>query len=600
MCKDMAFHYVPRDKMRLHTVHAQTFWGHVREILTPWRRWLLHYRLADAPRDIAAGLTVAAIIIPQAMAYAFLVGLPPQTGLYALLGATALAALFGSSRVVVTGPVGIVSLLTITVLLPYAPVGSERYIALATTLALGVGLVQLALGLLRFGFLARLIPHSVLLGFSSAAAIIIASTQVPPLFGFRVQQQPHVFETFWELVKHVHEGHALTAAIGVVAFAFIFVLKKYRPGFPAALVAIALGLTASSVFDFASRNIAIVGHIPATIPTPSLATISAHDLVSLMGSAFIIGFIGFVESFAIAKTIAQRTKEKISANQELIGQGLANSGSALMGGLPVSGSFSSTGVNFSAGARTPVAALIVAGMAALTLLFLTPVLYYLPRTILAAVVIAGVLQLVDLRKFREAFAISRTDGIVAVMTFITAFAFKPDDAVMIGVVLALALFLQRIMWARVSEEGFDHEWGDVLRSSHRKETIEVARGMVIVRIDMSIFYANVDYVLTQMRAIVANRQKHDDAPLRMFVMDFSAVNYVDLTAMEALGEFFKELRKQNIAIYAIYAKTPQRNVLRKAREIVGEIHFLHNLDELHTAYTHTVGCDDNCLVEQKG
>ena len=579
----MTFYYIPKEKMcKRPSCKNVSFLQHIINILTPFRAWLPRYRREDLPKDIIAGLTASAILMPNAMAYVFLVGLPPQVGLYAVLGATALAAFFGSSRYVVTSPVGVVSLLTITVLLPYAPVGSAHYAVLALTLALMVGIVQLILGVLRFGFLMRLIPHSVLVGFSSAAAIIIAMAQAPSLLGFHITQHSHVFETLWALITHIGQTQWRTAVVGLIAFAFIFTVKKLRPSFPAALSAVVLGLIASYVLDFEGHGIAVVGTIPSVIPHPSLASFTLENMLMLMGNAFVIALIGFVETFAIAKALAARTKEKISANQELVGQGMANIGSGLMGGLPVSGSFSSSSVNYAAGAKTPMAALTVALMAAVTIAFLTPILYYLPRTVLAAVVIAGVLQLVDIRKFREAFKISRTDGVVAVMTFITAFAFKPDDAVMIGVVLALALFLQRIMWARVTEEGFDHEWGDVLRSLHRKNVIETVRGMVIVRIDMSIFYANIDYVMVQMREIYERRRRDDK--ITMFVMDFSAVNYIDLTALEAMGEFFDELRNDGVAIYTIYAKTPQRNVLTKARKIVGTIHVIHNIDELHEEY----------------
>ncbi len=579
------FHYLPQEKVaqRKKQNTNQTIKKYLTETFIPFSKWLLKYNFRkNITSDIAAGLTVSAILIPQAMAYAFLVGLPPQMGLYAALPAVILAVLFGSSQYVITGPVGIVSLLTITVLLPFAKMGTPEYIALAITLALGVGIVQIILGLLKFGFIVRLIPHSVLLGFSSAAAIIIGSTQIPSLMGFKIEQQEHVFQTFIELFKALPQIHWTTFVIGFAAFIFIFTLKRYKPNAPASLIAIIFGLIISFIFKFEAMGIAVVGNIPASIPIPSFDAFNAEMLVYLIGSSVVIGLIGFVETFAIAKSIANKTKDKISANQELIGQGMANIGSSLFGGLPVSGSFSSTGVNFSAGAKTGMSALIVGGMIAFTLLFLTPVLYYLPRTILAAVVIAGVLQMVSIKKFRETFYISKTDGTVALLTFITAFALKPDDAVLIGVLLALALFMQRIMWAHVTEEGFDRKWGHILRSTEEKEEITKTQGMIVARIDMSVFYANTEYVIAQLERLYKKRARKE--VIQMFVIDFSAVNYIDITALEALGDFFGELRRSGVTIYGIYTKGEQKTVLRKSEDIIGKIIFVHNIEELHSEY----------------
>jgi len=580
----LGFHYIPKDKRQRMRQRRETdtILGYILESLTPFRKWILKGNKETLQADILAGLTVSAILMPQAMAYAFLVGLPPQMGLYAALPAVALAALFGSSRHVITGPVGIVSLLTITVLLPYAEVGTAEYIALAITLALGVGLVQLALGLLRFGFIVRLIPHSVLIGFSSAAAIIIGSTQLPPLMGFSIEQHEHIYQNFIAIVSELGSVHWATFLIGAFSFIFIFTLKRWKPNIPASLIAIVIGLVASAALNFEALGISVVGAIPASIPMPNFNAFSLDTLILLLKASFVIGLVGFIETFAIAKAIANKTKEKISANQELIGQGMANIGSSMFGGLPVSGSFSSTGVNFSAGARSGVAALVVAAVAALTLLFLTPVLYYLPRTILAAVVIAGVLQLVSIKAFTESYRISKTDGIVAFLTFVTAFAFKPDDAILFGVILALALFMQRIMWAHVTEEGFDHKWGHILRSTEDQEEIQTVEGMIIARIDMSVFYANTEYVINQLERMYEARSKHEK--VKMFVIDFAAVNYLDLTAIEALGELLKDLREEDVQIYVMYSKVAQRKILRNAKEIIGSIKFIHNVEELHKEY----------------
>jgi SulP family sulfate permease len=578
-----AFYYVPKEKLVEHSkVAAEAAHGYFSSTLLPFKGWLFGYKKKYIKADITAGLTVAAILVPQVMAYALLAGLPPQVGLYAALVGAVVGALWGSSQHVATGPVAIVSLLTLTTLLPLAEPGSPEFIALAITLAFAVGIVQLGLGFFRFGFLMRLIPHSVLVGFSSAAAIIIAATQVPSLFGYTIVQQEHVFETFIELITHAPYAHALTFAIGFISLVFIFATKKFWPAFPASLVALVVGVAGSYFFNLEALGVAIVGVIPNTIPTPSLEGVSLTTIITLLGGAFIIALIGFMETFAVAKAVAKTTKQKISANQELIGQGAANVASGLFGGYPIAGSFSRTAVNFDAGAKTGVASIVVSIVVLLTLLLLTPYLYYLPKTILAAIVIGAVMQLVHPEHFRNAFRISKTDGTVALITFLTAFAFKPDDAVLVGVILALALFFQRTMWAQVSELGFDHEWGDILRRANTKECIETKSHVLIVRIDLSIFYANAEYVVHQMRELYEKRKKNND-DVKAFVMDFASVNYVDLTGAEVLGEFLNELREAGAEIFIIYAKTRERDALRRAHKEVGYIHFVHNLEELNNS-----------------
>lgn len=583
--KRFLFQYVPDELIPSQArLFARGTVYYLFDLFTPFRRWLFTYTNTNLKNDIIAGLTVSGVLVPQAMAYAFLVGLPPQMGLYAIIPSVALGALFGSSPYVITAPVGIVSLLTITALLPFAQLGTATYIFLAAILAITVGFVQLALGVFRFGFLARLIPHSVLIGFSSAAAIIIAATQVPALFGFSITQKEHVWETLHELLLHVTDAHLLTGVLGVGVLALILALKRLRPRMPAGLVVLVGGLVASYVFSFESLSIAVVGVVPNTLPIPDLSRIQLQHITALVSSGFVIGFIGFIETFAIGKSVARRGDAQLSSNQELVGQGMANIGSGLFGGLPVSGSFSSTGVNVASGARTGLSGIIVSIMAVFAVLFFTPFLYYIPRAVLAAIVIAGALQLLHHERFFDAMRVSRTDGAVAVLVFVLSFVFKPDDAVMLGVVFALAIFMQRIMWANATELGFDAQW-NVLRTINHKEHVDDIPEVLIVRVDMSVFYANVEHVVSQMRAIYAAREARGDVP-SLFVMDFAGVHYIDLTAAELLGEFLHELRKKNICIAVIYVHKRERQAMQQALHELGEIHFLHNIAELKEYVEH--------------
>lgn len=555
------------------------FGAHIRRMLLP-HGFPSTYSFQEFRADLVAGLTVASVIIPNAMAYALLVGLPPQMGLYATLPAAAIGTLWGSSAFVVTGAVGIVSLLTLTAILPFAPMGSPAFITLALALALAVGLIQLCAGLLRLGYLARLIPHAVLIGFSSAAALIIASTQVPAFLGFQVTQEEHVIDTIMHIVFSLPQIHVPTAIIGGATMLFLILMRRAAPLVPAALIALVLGIGASIVFSLDAYGIARVGDIPARLPSFDVPEFSFTTITTLLSSAFIIALIGFMETAAIARTISKTTNERHDADRDLVGQGLANIGAGVLGGFPVSGSFSASAVNLSAGAQTALATVFVSASILAAILFLAPLLGFLPKVILAAIVIAAVLRLVNLEKMREAFTLSTSGGTVAAATFVLAFLFKPDVAVIAGVVIALVFLVHKIMFADAVEVGFDHEWSDTLRRAGTKDSIETLPGLLMVRVDRSILYANSERIMDDIRRLVAART---DA-LRMFVISFAGVNEVDLSGIEDLGELCAELRAREVDINIIYAKKHERDTLRRAHDVVGSITFLHSIDELKARY----------------
>ncbi len=553
----------------------------VKESVTPafpFMTWLPKYSKSKFKSDFMAGLVVAVILIPQVMAYAMLAGLPPVYGLYAALFGSAVGSLWGSSPQLATGPVAIVSFLTLTALTPLATPGSAEFIALAVVLALMVGLIQFLMGVFKFSFIMRAIPHSVLIGFSSAAAIIIASTQIPSLFGFTIGRHEFVFQTFIDLALSMSDTHILTMLIGASSLLLILLLKRHRPAFPAALLVLSIGTAVSYFFNLEGMGVAVVGMVPSDIPTPSLPAMSFNEFTILIGKAFVISLIGFMEAYAIAKAIASKTKKKLDLNQELVGQGLANIASSLFKGYPISGSFSRSAVNFSAGAQTAMSGVFVSLFVLITLLFLTPLLYHLPKAILAAIVIGAVVQLINTHKFFGTFKVVRTDGGIAFITFIFAFILKPDDAVMIGVVLALILFLHRVVRVRVRELGIDTKW-DTLRSLDSKSAkVETFKKVVIARIEMSLFYANTDYALGKLRKIV-ERKSSTDGGLKMVILNFSGVNYMDMTGLEALEEYTHELEARGVDVYVMYVHRVTYHVMKRA-DAFSHIHEIHNIDEL--------------------
>ena len=551
---------------------------HLRRMLTPRRLSLQHLRA-----DGIAGLTVAVVIIPNAMAYALLAGLPPQMGLYATLVGVLIGALWGSSTFVITGAVGVVSLLTFTTLIPFAPLGSPAFITLAIALAVLVGSIQFAVGFFRLGYLARLIPHSVLIGFASAAALIIATTQLPALFGVKVTPREHVIDTLFAIVQALPGLHVPTLMIGTCALVFLIVMRRVAPRFPAGLFALSGGIVGSYVFELEATGVALIDEIPARLPVLDIPDLSFTTIATLVSSAFVIALVGFMETFAIAKSFARRTGERLDADRELTGQGLANITSGLAGGYPVSGSFSASAVHIAAGARSVLSPVIVACAILIAILFLSPLLSLLPKVVLAAIVITAVLPMINIREMRTAFSLSLSGGSIAAITFALAFILKPDIAIIVGIVIALVFLIHGIMFAEVREVGFDRELSDTLHPVHMRESIETLPHLLMVRIESSILYANSEYIVNGMRAVLASYEEHRGAP-KLFVMSFAGVNDIDLSGLEDLGAFLHELRRNGIDIGIVYAKKRERDTLRRAHAVIGDVMFLHSIDEIKTRY----------------
>jgi len=358
----------------------------------PFLRWLKGYDRKTFTSDLMAGLTVAVVLVPQSMAYALIAGLPPVYGLYAASIPVIVAALFGSSAQLATGPVAIVAFLTFVSLTSYAKPGEEKFIELAILMAFLVGIIQLLIGIFRLGFLVNFVSHSVIIGFTNAAAIIIISTQIPAILGIKVEQKELIFQNIYEIAKAIPQTNLYTLIVGVVSIALIVGLRKINKNFPSALLTVALFTTLSYLLAFESYGIRVVGDIPRGLPLPSLPSIDLNLLDRILGKAFIVALVGFMEAYAIAKFIASQTKQKIDVNQELIGQGLANLVGSFFKSFPVSGSFSRSAVNFQAGAKTGMANIISASFVLATIFFVAPLLYYLPRAVLSAVVITAVVN----------------------------------------------------------------------------------------------------------------------------------------------------------------------------------------------------------------
>lgn len=527
--------------------------GDWKDRFTPYMEWVGELKNPEVLKaDAMAGLTVALVLIPQSMAYAQLAGLPAYIGLYASFLPVIVAAIFGSSRQLGTGPVAVVSLMSAAAMQPYAALGPDTVIAYSAMLALMIGVFQLSLGLFRLGILVDFLSHPVVLGFTNAGALIIGTSQLPKIFGLGIKadQFDHHYEFLWATLTALPDTKMLILIIGVFALATLIVLKRYAPRLPGVLIAVVVTTLISWVVDFKGLGGSVIGSIPEGLPSFSIPLVSLdfQTLSSLAMTAAVIGLIGFVEAISIAKAMASQTRQRLSANQELVGQGLANITSGVFSGYAVSGSFSRSAVNFSAGAMTGFSSVVTGLLVALTLLFLTPLLYHLPQATLAAVIIMAVVNLIKIAPIKHAWKVEPHDGVVAVVTFFATMIFAPhlDKGILLGVVLSLGLFLYRTMSPNLVEvaHGDDGTMRDA--DVHHLKTSDT---ISVYRFDGDLYFANTGYLEGKLLKNVAKKPN-----LKVLVLDMESIDQVDSTGEEMLEKLADRLRAAGIEFYIARAK----------------------------------------------
>ncbi|HEY9150620.1 MAG TPA: sulfate permease [Gammaproteobacteria bacterium] len=553
----------------------------------PFLEWLGELRDTGTLRaDLLAGITVALVLVPQSMAYAQLAGLPPYVGLYASLIPVIIASFLGSSRQLATGPVAVVSLMTAAALQPIASANPEGYLVYAALLAIMVGGFQLMLGLFRLGVLVDFLSHPVVVGFTNGAAIIIATSQLSKIFGVSAERSEHHYETVWlVLVEASQNTHLLTLIMGIVALAIMILLKKYAPKVPGVLTAVVVTTLASWLLGFQAAGGAVVGVVPSGLPGLSIPEFNWTVTGQLLASAVTIALIGFMEAIAIAKAMAGQTRQRLDTNQELVGQGMANITAGLFQAYPVSGSFSRSAVNFSAGARTGFAAVVTGAVVAITLLFLTPLLYHLPQATLAAVIMMAVVNLVKIAPIRHAMKIQPHDGWVAIITFVLTLVVAPhlDQAIIVGVLLSLGLYLYRTMRPRFVELSL-HEDGTLRAASlYNLPTDQV---MSIMRFDGSLYFANSGYFETRILSHVAGKER-----LRYLIIDCEGINEIDASGMEMIEGLTHRLDTGGVTLMFARAKKQVLDIFRESgfMEHLGMDYFFRTRTEAINAVRRLLG-----------
>jgi SulP family sulfate permease len=693
----------------------------------PFLKWVEHYRREYVKADLYAGLTVALVLIPQSMAYAQLAGLPSYYGLYASILPPAVAALFGSSRQLATGPVAVVSVLTAVALEPLATAGSQQYIAYAILLAAMVGLFQFCLGVFRLGLVVNLLSHPVINGFTNAAAIFIATSQLSKIFGVQVDKADLHYGTVYRIVKAAyHYMHWPTFLMALVAFTVMYTLAKTAPRLPNVLIAVALTtvlswatgfdhnaivsaehivypeakaamaafnraktaipvllekrsrlnkqqsaalktndeLTAIDTFreialveyqirsrqyeaaaqrreirafrmegtrtngvpdryypqkrlppglegdghtwrieinedvlDMGSLRLVsgglVVGHIPRGLPRFSIPKIEPHIVVELLPFCITIALLGFMEAISVAKAMAARTGQRIDPNQELIGQGLANLLGALGKSYPNAGSFSRSAVNLQAGAISGLSNVFASIVVVATLFLFTPLLYHLPQSVLAAIIMMAVAGLINVKGFVHAWRARWYDGIISVIVFVATLVFAPhlDRGIFVGVALSLMVFLYKSMRPKVVDLSLG---GDFALHDAVSFGLQECRYIDVVRFDGPLFFANASYLEDQIRM-----RRRTKKQLKHIIVAAESITDIDASGEEALSLTVDRVRSANIDLSLSGVHEDVRAVLERTHLLakIGEDHVFPSINKAIKAIhkqTHRGGEEKNC------
>jgi SulP family sulfate permease len=558
----------------------------------PILTWGAEYSGRTFGNDLTVAAIVTVMLIPQSLAYALLAGLPVQVGLFASMAPLVLYAIFGTSRTLAVGPVAVASLMTAAAITPLAAQGTPEYLGAAIALALVSGLMLIAMGLLRLGFLANFLSHPVVSGFITASGLQIAAGQLAPVLGIRAHGETFV-DIVRSLVPDLGNTNPTTAAIGLASLVFLFWTRSGLKGMllrfglgerPAGTVAklgpaVALVATTAAVWGFGldAHGVKIVGEVPKGLPRLALPPFEPALWTKILVPALLISVIGYVESISVALTLAAKRRQRVDPDQELIALGMANVGAAVSGGFPVTGGLARSVVNFEAGAETPAAGAFTAVGIALVTLFLTPLLFFLPNATLAATIVVAVLSLVDFGAIRRIWVYSKTDFAAMAATILVTLVEGVELGLIVGVGLAIFLHLYATSRPHVAVVG------QIPGTAHFRN---VARHVVMtdpsilsLRVDASLYFPNARFLEDLVNdAVAAN------PAVRHVILECPAVNTIDVSGLESLEAINRRLADGGITFHLSEVKGPVMDRLKRShflQELTGKVH-LTQYDAVHS------------------
>lgn len=543
----------------------------------PLLEWIKTYNKSLFKTDLTAGITVGVMLIPQGMAYAMIAGLPPVYGLYAAVFPQLIYALMGTSRQLSVGPVAMDSLLVAAALQTMTIVDAQHYISLAIFLALFMGLVQIFLGIIKFGFLVNFLSKPVISGFTSAAAIIIGLSQLNHLLGIELPSSNMIHEIIQSLWDKSSDIHPFTALITLGSILLIFFLKMISKNLPATLIVVILSTVLTALLQWDQVGLKIVGFIPQGLPSIKLQAITVQEIYQLTPMAITLALIAFLEAISIAKSVDQKNNEDlVKPNQELIALGMANVVGSFFQAYPTTGGFSRTAVNHQSGAKTGVASWVSALLVALTLVFFTDLFYHLPKAVLGAIILSAVIHLIDFKYPLHLWKTHREEFFVLLFTFTITLFLGVEEGILLGALVSLSLMVYRSAQPHIAVLG-RIKGTSLFRNVVRfPQQIETFPGVLIIRFDGQLFFGNHNYFKKQITDQIENHQD----PIKYLIVDAGPINYVDATASGTLQEWIQELKQKNIKVMWVKTIGPLRDIFYRNGmiKIIGRENFFPSLE----------------------
>jgi len=532
----------------------------------PFIAWFRLTTIETIKADFFAGLTGAIIVLPQSVAFATIAGMPPEYGLYTAMVIPIVAALFGSSFHLVSGPTTAISIVVFAAVSKYAEPGSAEFVSLALTLTFLAGVYQLVFGLAKFGMLVNFVSHNVVIGFTAGAALLIASSQIPYIVGIDIPRGGDFLNTWFDIYTGVGEFNIYLLIVGLGTLVTAIVVKILKPKFPNLLIGMLVGGLLAFYLGGFTDSIKTVGAMPAYFPPLSTPDFSLNSLKALAPEAFAIALLGLIEASSIGRSIATKSNQRINSNQEFIGQGTSNIVGSFFSSYASSGSFTRSGVNFESGARTPLSAILAALFLMVIVLLVAPLISYLPLAAMAGVILLVAYNLIDFKNIKKTFTYSKSESVIFTATFLATLLFELEFAIYLGVLLSLMLFIAKTSTPDVHTLAFGTPPGEGDRrlQSIRKAPLVQCPQLKIIRIDMSIYFGSINHIQKQISQIVDNQRIYH------ILIVASGVNFIDLAGIEALLIENKRLKAQNGSLYFVAVKSTAYEFMEKVN-FVNEI-----------------------------
>ncbi len=542
-------------------------------------------RRGSLRHDVTAGLTVAVVAIPQSIAYAAIAGLPPKVGLYAAAVASVAGALWGSSKHLSTGPTNAVSLLVLSVVSPLAVVGSATFVGAAGALAVLVGFVCLGFAALRLGMLVNFASRAVLMGFTAGAGVLIAAGQLKYLLQLDIPRSPYLYRTLAAVVEHLEELNPASVAVGLGTLAVVVTLQRLSPRLPSALLGLMVGSVSAAVLAWAGVELTMVGAVPRALPQFTQFDLrwlgDSHVLAALVSGAVAVTALSVVEAISIAREMARRSGERVEVNQELVGQGMANLAAGLLGGYPVSGSFTRTAVNYEAGARTPLSGVLCGVFVLLAVLLFGPLAAYLPHASLAGLILLVAIRLVDWHGARRVIRTSRSETAVMGATFVATLVLSLEFAILVGVILSLALYIYQSSMPTVHPVVPDETFRHFVERPGQPQCPQLA----VVNIRGALYFGAVAHVEDE---LLANLERNPGQ--HYLLLRLHGVSHCDLSGIDALEGIVRLYRDRGGDVFIVQAREPVRQLMRACgfEALLGSDHFLPQEGAIEFLFEHVL------------